>query len=142
MCSDFLAGDSLRSSRRYHALDETALFGCTCRHEYPRLFINLRHGERSVFVQFTTTGNDLSSHVCFSLAYIVWLLEALQHQVSPNVDMYVIYDIACSLVQHLKAKGAVHLLEGGTKFALPSFHAYGHNAQCQVSKHYKYYSMN
>ena len=36
----------LRSASRFHALDETALFGCACRHEFPRLFINLRHGER------------------------------------------------------------------------------------------------
>jgi len=27
ICSSFLAGDSLRSSKRYHALDETAVFG-------------------------------------------------------------------------------------------------------------------
>lgn len=47
MCSHFLAGDSLRSSRRYHALDETAAFGSACRHEFPWLFINLKHGERS-----------------------------------------------------------------------------------------------
>ena len=42
----FLAGDALRSSNRYHALDETAVFGCGCRHEFPLLFINLKHGER------------------------------------------------------------------------------------------------
>ena len=48
MCSHFLAGDALRSSSRYHALDETAVFGCACRHEFPWLFVNLKHGERSV----------------------------------------------------------------------------------------------
>lgn len=45
-CNNFLAGDSLRSSRRFHALDETALFGCACKHEFPCLFLNLKHGER------------------------------------------------------------------------------------------------
>ena len=45
-CSDFVAGDALRSSQRYHSLDETALFGCACRHEFPLLFLNLKHGER------------------------------------------------------------------------------------------------
>ena len=44
--TNFLAGDALRSSKRYQALDETALFGCACRHEFPKLFINLKHGER------------------------------------------------------------------------------------------------
>ena len=46
MCSDFLAGDALRSSQRYHALDETAVLGTACRHEFPHMFINLKHGER------------------------------------------------------------------------------------------------
>ncbi|CAI8006843.1 hypothetical protein GBAR_LOCUS4927 [Geodia barretti] len=46
VCSDFLAGDVLRSSNRYKALDETALFGCACRHEFPLMFINLKHGEK------------------------------------------------------------------------------------------------
>ena len=46
MCSEFLAGDALRSSKRYHALEETALFECACRHEFPRLFISLKHGGR------------------------------------------------------------------------------------------------
>ena len=46
VCSDFLAGDALRSSNRYKALDETALFGCGRRHEFPLMFINLKHGER------------------------------------------------------------------------------------------------
>ena len=45
-CSSFLAGDTLRSSTRYHALDETALFGCGCRHEFPLRFFSLKHGER------------------------------------------------------------------------------------------------
>lgn len=50
-CSGFLAGDALRSSTRYHALDETALFGCGCRHEFPLKFFNLKHGERCVLVR-------------------------------------------------------------------------------------------
>ena len=45
-CNDFLAGNMLSSSNRYYALDETALFGCACRHEFPCFFINLKHGER------------------------------------------------------------------------------------------------
>ncbi len=30
----------------YFKLDETAIFGCACRHEFPLFFINLKHGER------------------------------------------------------------------------------------------------
>ncbi len=47
-CSSLLAGDSLRSSKRYNALDETAVFGSGCRHEFPLLFIYLKHGKRYV----------------------------------------------------------------------------------------------
>ena len=49
-CSDFLAGNALRSSKRYKALDETALFGVACQHEFPIVFVNLKHGERYVSV--------------------------------------------------------------------------------------------
>ena len=45
-CNDFLAGNMIRSASRYKALDETALFGCVCRHEFPIRFFNLKHGER------------------------------------------------------------------------------------------------
>ena len=46
-CSDFLAGSSIRLASRYRALNETAVFGCVCRHEYPIImFFNLKHGER------------------------------------------------------------------------------------------------
>ena len=45
-CNDFLAGSMLRSAVRYRALDETAVFGASCRHEFPLLFLNLKHGER------------------------------------------------------------------------------------------------
>ena len=44
-CNDFKAGTMLRSNSRYHKLDETALFGCACRHEFPLLFLDLKHGE-------------------------------------------------------------------------------------------------
>jgi len=36
----------LSSASHYHALDETGVFGCACRHEFPRTFVNLKHGER------------------------------------------------------------------------------------------------
>ena len=45
MCSNFLAGGMIRSANRYKALDETAVFGFCCRHEFPGRFINLKHGE-------------------------------------------------------------------------------------------------
>jgi hypothetical protein len=82
MCSDFLAGDMLRSSQRYKALDETAVFGTACRHEFPHRFINLKHGER--------------------LCYGVWLLNEIVERQPEGIKIYLMYDIACNLVCHLK----------------------------------------
>ena len=45
-CNDFLAGSWMRSASRYKRLDETAVFGYCCRHEFPGKFINLKHGEK------------------------------------------------------------------------------------------------
>jgi hypothetical protein len=41
-----VAGDALRSANKFKALDETALFGYCCRHDFPGRFISLKHGER------------------------------------------------------------------------------------------------
>ena len=38
-CNNFLAGNMLRSNSRFRALDETALFGSACRHEFPAIFL-------------------------------------------------------------------------------------------------------
>ena len=45
-CHEFLAGDALRSKARYSALDETAVFGSICRHQFPQRFFSMKHGER------------------------------------------------------------------------------------------------
>ncbi len=45
-CSTFVAGDALRSANKFKALDETALFGYSCCHDFPWRFISLKHGER------------------------------------------------------------------------------------------------
>jgi len=36
------------------------------------------------------------------LSYIVWLLEDFIQRISASIDVHVMYDIACTLVQHLK----------------------------------------
>ena len=61
----------------------------------------------------------------------MWLLEELAQRVSMETDIYVMYDVACNLVRHLKANRNSALLDR-MKFALPAFHAFGHNASCQV----------
>ncbi|RIA84565.1 hypothetical protein C1645_858965, partial [Glomus cerebriforme] len=45
--SNFKAADQLKSYNKSESLDDTGLFGCTCRHGIPIKFINLRNiGER------------------------------------------------------------------------------------------------
>ena len=96
-----MAGDTLRSSQRYHALDETAVFGSACRHEFPHMFINLKHGERYSFYVLLLS---LYSTLTFlpRIAYAVWLLTEIQEHQPVEVDISVMYDIACTLVRHLK----------------------------------------
>ena len=49
-CNNFLAGNMLRSAIRFRALDETALFGSACCHEFPAVFLNLKHEERYIII--------------------------------------------------------------------------------------------
>ncbi|XP_065893420.1 uncharacterized protein [Dysidea avara] len=109
-CSEFLAGSALRYQNRYSALKETAVMGVVCRHEFPKCFLNLHHGER--------------------ISYCVYLLEKLK-DLYPNHSIQLMYDISCLLVKHLVANKRTDLLEG-FEFAIPVFHAYGHTSQCQI----------
>lgn len=68
-CNEFLAGDVLRSANRYKALDETALFGCACRHEFPLMFINLKNGERCTCIVIV--------NACKHKIDSIWLLSLL-----------------------------------------------------------------
>uniref|UniRef100_A0A1X7UAW0 CxC1-like cysteine cluster associated with KDZ transposases domain-containing protein n=1 Tax=Amphimedon queenslandica TaxID=400682 RepID=A0A1X7UAW0_AMPQE len=109
-CSNFKAGSMLRSASRYHALDETGVFGAGCRHEFPIYFCSLKHGER--------------------YAYSIWIMENLiGHSTSEH---HFIYDIACNLSRHLKKCGREDLLKNIASLSVPSFHSYGHTASCQV----------
>uniref|UniRef100_H2YTB4 Uncharacterized protein n=1 Tax=Ciona savignyi TaxID=51511 RepID=H2YTB4_CIOSA len=86
-CSDFQAGDKVRSKSKNKKLDVKGIFGCCCRHEFPKLFMDLKHGER--------------------LGYPVFLLKKLLEQNS-NTNVKVFYDIACRLEDHLRVSYAVN----------------------------------
>lgn len=68
----------------------------------------------------------------FRLSYGVWLIEQLLQDTSENVKTYMMYDIACKLVSHLKASGSYSAGSDRLNLVIPSFHAYGHSADCQV----------
>lgn len=102
-CSNFLAGNPLRSANRYRALDETAVFGYCCRHEFPGEFINLKHGERysAFYVQY-----PFDFFFFLRLAYGVWILQRIieKTQSKNNLHVFVMYDIACMLSRHLQVR--------------------------------------
>lgn len=45
-CNQFQAGTNLRSKIKSNKLDETAVFGCACRHEVPKKCFSLKRGEQ------------------------------------------------------------------------------------------------
>ncbi|XP_046842384.1 uncharacterized protein LOC124436496 isoform X3 [Xenia sp. Carnegie-2017] len=93
-CHGFLAGNAVRSMNRYRALDETAIFGRGCRHEFPKKFLNLKHGER--------------------LSYAVYVLQELEKDNAdkPALKINILYDVACMLVKHLQVKFSPRRKEG------------------------------
>ena len=109
MCSDFLAGDALRSSQRYKALDETAIFGTACRHEFPHRFVNLKHGERygTCIIPFAITKHLFCT--LHRLTYGVWLLTQIVDKQPVGIKIHLMYDIACNLVRHLKVEMHVYI---------------------------------
>ncbi|XP_066932743.1 uncharacterized protein [Clytia hemisphaerica] len=111
-CSNFQAGNNLRSKRKTKKLSVTGIFGMSCRHEFPKLFLNMRHGER--------------------LGYAVYLLDhLLEENNNKNLLVHIIYDIACVLKLHLKKKNTL-MKYRDFKFGIPVFHSYGHRGDCQV----------
>ncbi|XP_056604140.1 uncharacterized protein LOC130420676 isoform X2 [Triplophysa dalaica] len=48
-CSNFKAGNVLRSPQQAKKLDVTGVFGASCRHEMPLMFVNMSQGERQVY---------------------------------------------------------------------------------------------
>ncbi|XP_046864151.1 uncharacterized protein LOC124458102 isoform X3 [Xenia sp. Carnegie-2017] len=93
-CHGFCAGNAVRSMNRYRALDETAIFGRGCRHEFPKKFLNLKHGER--------------------LSYAVYVLQELEKDNAdkPAFKINILYDVACMLVKHLQVKFSPRRKEG------------------------------
>lgn len=73
-------------------------------------FFSLKHGER--------------------IGYSVYLCEQLR-QLYPNQKVQLMYDIACSLERHLKGNNRSDILDH-FEFAVPVFHAYGHESACQM----------
>ncbi|XP_074653580.1 uncharacterized protein LOC141907738 [Tubulanus polymorphus] len=116
-CNNFQAGTDIRAKNKAVNLDYTGVMGLACsRHEIPLAMLNLRHGER--------------------LSYVVSLLNHMvaELQVEHNqLELVVMYDIACVLQKYLKKPDISRMLPGNLQFAIPLFHCYGHQANCQTN---------
>ncbi|KAK3716896.1 hypothetical protein QZH41_017010 [Actinostola sp. cb2023] len=113
-CSQFHAGEvlpALRSKGKNKLLDEKGIFGRVCRHDFPKGFLSIKHGER--------------------IAYSVYEMQRIKESLLPNIKLVVMYDIACILDKHIKNN---HKLAGlqDVPLAIPIFHCYGHKSSCQV----------
>lgn len=82
-CNQFQAGSSLRSKNKSKTLDETALFGASCKHEVPLKFFSLKRGEE--------IGN--------AVFLLKWIKEMIDNK---SIHVYFFYDIACVLDTHLR----------------------------------------
>ena len=83
------------------------------------------------------------------IAYAVWLLTEIRDNHPNEVDISVMYDVACTLVRHLKVIYKECVMQYGLpltilqandaegslasmNYAVPAFHAYAHTPSCQV----------
>ncbi|CAB4002065.1 Hypothetical predicted protein [Paramuricea clavata] len=91
-CNNFLAGNALRSNQRFAGLDETGIFGRACRHEFPKAFVNLKHGER--------------------ISYAVWLINDMVSKAKEKNMSYSVLYISCILHHHLQIMYSLRQVEG------------------------------
>lgn len=154
-CNNFLAGNMLRSANRYKALEETAVFGYCCRHEFPGEFINLKHGERLVNISFViiviknkkTDKIYLGQHMVsgyWKESYKRWRQsipsKLMSCMILPALWLATfgyVYLSLYTVIQHvfLQSLGRSDILNN-IHLCLPTFHSYGHKVSCQVKCQY------
>ncbi|XP_070191714.1 uncharacterized protein [Littorina saxatilis] len=112
-CSQFQAGDAIRSKNKTKKLDVTGVFGSVCQHEFPGLMLNMKQGE--------------------IMAYPSLLLSKLPQRTSDlrEKQQLIMYDVGCKLHKHLKNRMS-NLVEQ-FRFSVPAFHRFAHNMPCQLT---------
>ncbi|XP_078353471.1 uncharacterized protein LOC144638149 isoform X2 [Oculina patagonica] len=113
-CNHFHAGEvlpNLRSKGKNKLFDEKVVFGSVCRHDFPKSFISIKHGER--------------------ISYSVYEIQKLKEELKPKGQIIVMYDVACILSKHIQNNESLSAL-ANVPLAIPIFHCYGHKATCQV----------
>ncbi|XP_025108243.1 uncharacterized protein LOC112572667 [Pomacea canaliculata] len=116
-CSNFQAGDLVRSKNKNAKLDIRGVFGAVCQHGFPLHFVNMQHGER--------------------FGYPVYILQqiAAEQLCTASTKQIVMYDVACSLQAHItKHSQLFGQLSEKFRFVVPVFHSFAHITQCQMTK--------
>ncbi|KAK7094446.1 hypothetical protein V1264_006006 [Littorina saxatilis] len=108
-CSQFQAGNTIRSKNKTDKLDVTGVFGSICQHEFPGPMLNMTQGE--------------------SMAYPAMLLSMFEGK--SHKQQLVMYDIGCQLHKHLRLRMSdlVHQF----RFSVPAFHRFAHTMTCQLT---------
>ena len=78
----------MRSRHRYKALSETAVFGRGCRHEFPKKFLSLKHGERYSDI-YNCTYNMMKKHIIY--IYIIYIYIYIYIYITYKIYIYNIY---------------------------------------------------
>ena len=84
-----MAGDAVRSRHRYKALSETAVFGRGCRHEFPKKFLSLKHGERYSDI-YNCTYNMMKKHIIYIYIIYIYTLHIIYIYIY-YIYIYIIY---------------------------------------------------
>ncbi|XP_025111668.1 uncharacterized protein LOC112574669 [Pomacea canaliculata] len=115
-CSNFQAGDVVRSKNRSARLDIKGVFGAICHHGFPVHIVNMQHGER--------------------FGYPVYILKkiAASQAGTMHTKQTVMYDVACGLDAHLKRHSQLtERLNDKVRLVVPIFHSFAHGAKCQMT---------
>ena len=78
--------------------------GVVCRHEFPLKFLSIRLGENLIchflFICLLASFNE--SFLPSRFSYIMYILERLLECSQSYHKVHILYDVACSLMIHLK----------------------------------------
>lgn len=111
-CSQFTAGDILKSQMKNRGLRVKGVFGATCSHQFPLIFADMAYGER----------------YCYGIHILKELVE--KKKIPPGATVSVFYDISCKFVAHLERMNEKDLLE--FNYYVGVFHSYAHSLYCQL----------
>jgi hypothetical protein len=112
----FLAADEKRQKASTQFFSDTGVIALLCRHDHVLWLANM-----------TSAGEK--QH------YALVLIQRLFESLPPNIEVGVLYDIACQLHRSCVKWGFLDQFLDRITFAVSVFHAYGHQWPCQLIYH-------